>query len=175
MRAAHKPVQRTVRIPMRADLVDEISVLEQQARRERDIDARENRDPVAPRLAERIRELDDQLAASEVAFTFRGIGRRAYQALIAAHPPTDEQQASARDAGVVLSYNPDTFPPALLAAACILPEGATLADMTDIWETWSEGQASQLWTAVLTANMGSADVGPKSLIASEILAGSAKS
>ena len=175
MRAAHKAVQRTVRIPMRADLVDEISVLEQQARRERDLDERENRDPVAPRLAERIRELDDELAASEVAFTFRGIGRRAYQGLIAAHPPTDEQQATARDGGLVLSYNPDTFPPALLAAACISPQGATLADMTDIWETWSEGQASQLWTAVLTANMGSADVGPKSLIASEILAGSAKS
>lgn len=160
---------------MRADLLEQIQGLEQRASREKVIDARENRDAVAPGLAEQIQLLEDELAASEVTFTFRALGRRAYAKLLAEHPPTDEQKADAEENNLRVSYNNDTFPPALLAAACITPEHTTVEDMTDVWENWSEGQVAPLWAACLTANMAGADVGPKSLIASEILGGSAKS
>jgi hypothetical protein len=173
--SSHKPVRQSVRIPMRADLLDRITSLEQQAARERAVDKRENRDALAPAIAEQIRELEDQVAASEVEFTFEGIGRRAYAKLVADNPPTAEQKAEAEADERSVSYNPDTFPPRLLAASCVAPEGASIEGMTDVWENWSEGQAAQLWTTCLTANLGGVGVGPKSQIASAILDGSAKS
>lgn len=173
VRKAHRPVRHTVRIPMRADLVDEIKDLERQAKREKAIDERENRDPVAPGIAERIQELEDELAESEVAFTFQSIGQRATAKLLGDNPPTDQQKADAEDNGVVLAFNTDTYPPQLLAATCI-SHSSTVEDWSDIWETWSTGQVSQLWAACLATNQGSADAGPKSLIASEILAASGK-
>lgn len=172
--ASHRQVQRTVRIPMRADLVDEISTLEARMMRERQIDLRENRDPVAPQLAAQIREMEDELAASEVAFTFRSIGRRPHAKLVADNPPTDEQKKEAVAGDYVLNYNPDAFPPALLAASCVTPTGS-VEHWAAIWESWSDGQVSQLWQACMATQAGAADVGPKSLIASEILGGSAKS
>src|SRR5438105_4109088 len=114
--ATHRHVQQTVRVPMRADLLDEISTLEDEAQRERVVDQRENRDPVAPKLAQRIEELQADVAASAVAFTFQAVGRRAYAKLLTEHPPTDEQKQDAESKQIGLSYNPDTFPPALLAA-----------------------------------------------------------
>lgn len=173
--ASHKPIRQSVRIPMRADLLDRIATLEQRAVHEREIDRRENRDAVAPGIAEEIRQVEADVLASEVEFTFESMGRRAYAKLIADNPPTAEQTARAEADGGTLSYNPDTFPPRLLAASCVAPEGATVQGMTDVWENWSEGQAAQLWTACLTANLGGVGVGPKSLIASAILDGSAKS
>jgi hypothetical protein len=175
VREAHKHLRQTVRIPMRADLLDEISSLEARAEHEREIDKRENRDPVAPGLAEQIQGLEQELTDSEVTFKFQALGRRAYAKLVAEHPPTDEQKAAAVEAGNRSLYNNDTFPPALLAAACIEPADTTYDDMLDVWENWSEGQVAPLWSACLTANMAAADVGPKSQIASAILNGSAKS
>lgn len=173
LRAQHKPVQATVRVPMRADLIDEIAQLEERIGRERKADEWENRDPVAPQLAARIRELEDELAASEVVFTFRAIGRRDYAKLITDNPPTDEQKAEAESAGFVLPFNPDTFYPALMHAMCVSPV-STLEDWLDVWDNWSDGQVAQLRQACLNTQQGSVDVGPKSVIASAILDGSAK-
>lgn len=174
LRATHKPVQNTVRVPMRADLADEIGRLEDQIGREQRVDERENRDAVAPQLAKQVRELEDELAASEVEFVFRAIGRRDYAKLLTDNPPNDEQKAEAEAGGFMLAFNPDTFPPALMAAMCVTP-ASTLEDWADIWENWSDGQTQQLWQTCLKTQQGSVDVGPKSLIASAILDASAKS
>jgi hypothetical protein len=157
---------------MRADLLDEIELLEKQARDERENDKRENRDPVAPQIAAKIQALEEELAASEVAFTFQAIGGRPLAKLIADNPPTDEQKASAEEQGMRAVRNDETFQPALLQASCVAPEGSTVEDWTAICDTWSLGQFTPLWEACLVANFGAADVGPKSLIASEILRGS---
>lgn len=174
VRAQHRHRQQTVRVPMRADLLDEIETLEAQAEREREVDKRENRDPVAPQIATRIQELEAELADSEVVFTFQAIGKRALNKMVADHPPTDEQKADAEQTGMVAVRNEETFQPALLQASCIAPEGSTAEDWADICENWSLGQFTPLWQACLLATFGGADVGPKSLIASEILHGSAK-
>lgn len=42
-------------------------------------------------------------------------------ALVAAHPPSEEQRAKAKEKGGDAAWNPDTFAPALLAA-CVAPE-----------------------------------------------------
>lgn len=171
----HQHIRQSVRIPMRADLVDELARLEVLAAREQATDRVENRDPVAPGIATQIRELEAQMIASEVQFTFQALGRRDYAKLLADNPPTDEQKREADEDDRTLQWNPDTFPPQLLAASCIAPAGATVERFTDIWENWSEGQVSQLWNTCLTTNMAGAGAGPKSQIASAILNGSVKS
>lgn len=173
--ATHTQMRQTVRVPLRSDLADRIEQLEEQARREHKIDERENRDPLAPKLAEQIQQLEAELAESEREFVFEAIGRRPYLKLIADHPPTDEQKADAEESGAIAQYDAETFSPALLAASCVEPPGATLETMTRIWNEWSAGQVSRLWSTCLAANLGSADAGPKSVIASEILHGSSKS
>lgn len=170
----HRPVHQSVRVPMRGDLLAEIGRLEAEAQQAAAIDQVENRDPVAPALAERILQLQDELRASEVEFVFHGIGRKAKAELEREHPPTPEQQTKAEEDGLKLLWNGDTFPPALLAASCVAPEGFDLEAATEVWDEWSEGQAKPLWQACLVANVAGSDVGPKSPIASAILHGSAK-
>lgn len=174
-RESHRQLELPVRVPMRADLFAEITALEVQAKREREIDERENREPVAPGIAHRIMGLEEELRDSEVEFRFRALGRRRYNELLADHPPTDKQKQEAADADAVLAYNPDTFPPLLLAASCVEPTDMDVDDWSDIWENWSEGQVGPLWRTCLAANMGGTDAGPKSQIASAILNASAKS
>ena len=168
------PPEVSVSICVRGDLVAEHDRLDGELRRVRDEDDSENRLPRAPQVAQKIRDLEDQIRDAEVEFTFRGVGRRVLTDLETAHPATAEQQDAQED-GSKLSWNPQTYPPALVAASCVTPAGITPARAEHAFETWSAGQWSKLWRACLAANFGSADPGPKSVLASVILAGSAQS
>lgn len=170
----HRRPLHTVRIPMRADLPDQIGRLELEARREKAVDDRENREPVAPGIARQIQDLEAELAASEEAFTFEALSRGTARELVAEHPATEDQQKEAAAEGRRLQWNPDTYPPALIAASCITPR-LTVEDAVEIWDGWSDGQVAQLWSGCLSVNAGTVDVGPKSQIASDILTGSAPS
>jgi hypothetical protein len=69
-------------------------------------------------------ELDKLLATRDEAvttFVFMSIPAHAYEALVAAHPPTPEQRARAVRDGVTRLWNHETFNPALLAATCASP------------------------------------------------------
>lgn len=175
VRTQHRPALQTARVPMRGDLLDEIEALELQARAAAIADEKLNRDPEAPAIAERIQELEVELEESVVEFKFRAVGRRLEADLLAQHPPTDAGRAKAEAEGVTAQWNQDTYPPALMAAACVEPPDATVEDFAHLWENWSKGQLTPLWAACLKANMGAADAGPKSAIASAILSGSARS
>lgn len=71
----------------------------------------------------------DQLEQAQVAldaatiwFTFQSLGVRAFEALVAEHPPTAEQIAAAAEAGAPRpDWNDQTFGGALIAASCISP------------------------------------------------------
>lgn len=119
--------------------------------------------------AQRIQDLEADCDHAAVTFRFRGLGRRAHSDLVAEHPPTQEQQADATDAGIRYLWNLDTFPAALVAASCFEPAGITPAAASRIAEEWSDGQWQLLWRACITANEGTADPGPKSVIASAVL------
>lgn len=171
--AQHEPTQKSVRVPMRASLLDEISKLEAEAERQQQLDKMSNEPDAAPAVAQRIQELEAELAASEVEFVFRAVGKRPLQQLIAEHPPTDDQIREAEQNGMRAVRNEDTFQPALLHASCISPADSTLEGWQTICERWSDGQFAALWQACLLANFGGGESGPKSLIASGILHGSA--
>lgn len=123
--------------------------------------------------ARKAAERAEQAAAPATAlFVFQAIGRPRFEALIREHPPTQQQadrhaellKANGRP-WEMLGYNPDTFPPALIAAACrapkLSPSEAHLIwygqdgsddDGTEEIPPWSDGECGALFDAALAAN-----------------------
>lgn len=159
---AWQPTLVRTSICLDSRVVLEIDRLTEQLAREKTLDEQNNRTPVAPGIAARIVELREQAKASEHEFVFASLGRRAYSDLIRAHPASDEQQ---KLADAALAWNTDTFPPALLAAACVEPTGTDEAWWTRKYSQWGTGQISRLWGACMAAQGGVVDV-PKAIEAS---------
>lgn len=89
---------------------------------------------------------------ASVTLRFRSIGRKAYDALVEAHPISDETKAKAESDGQpVPPYEPDTFAPALVAASCVEPE-MTLDQVLEIWDAWNLAELLDLWAAALEVN-----------------------
>lgn len=168
LKAKRTNTRVSVRIPWDGAAADEAARLAAELPRVQDDDARHNRDPQAPEVARRIDELERRARESEVVFSFEGIGRAAYQRMIEAHPATPEQEETA---GQKLSFNSDTFPPALMAASCVEPAElrGDLDEWTEIHDEWSTGLVACLWNAALQAN-ARVNEAPKSRLASTILA-----
>lgn len=170
-----KPTKARAVICLDSDLVLEIARLTEEMDREHGIDQGTNRTAVAPGIAERILELRALAKESEVEFVFASIGRLAYSDLMRRHPATAEQQAEAAAAEIgKLAYNPDTFQPALFAAACESPTGTTPAWWVRKFDEWGLGQIQRLWRACLAAQMGVTEL-PKAEDAFELMGGSAPS
>lgn len=87
------------------------------------------------------------LDAETVELRFRSIGRKRYEELVRAHPPTDEQKTENADA----PYDIETFSAALIAASCIEPV-MTEAEVSELSETWNVAEFMQLWVAALEVN-----------------------
>jgi len=162
---------RSVRMTLRGDLLDEVALLEEQMRREAEIDERENRTPVAPGIARKIQELEAEARKSEVLFKFEGRGSGEYALMQAQHPATPEvKKRLGIAADAELEFSPETFPPALMAASCLEPAelAGNVEEWTEIHQTWSNGQVMRLWATCMAANAMVSD-SPKSDRASEIL------
>lgn len=168
IKAKHSNARQSVTLCVRGDLVDEIARLEEQMRREDEADQGLNRTAVAPQIARQIQALEEEAREAEAVFTFQGLGQGRFAKLQAQHPATDEnRKALGTDE---LEWNPETFPPALLAASCIAPAelAGNVEEWTEIHQTWSNGQVLRLWAACMAANAMGADT-PKSRSASELL------
>ena len=88
-----------------------------------------------------------------VAVKFRSIGRHAYDDLIRQHPPSEEQQAEAKTAGVELNFNPETFRPALVAVSMEEPKMA-LEDVAAMWDSpdWNAAELTALFNGAVEVN-----------------------
>lgn len=104
----------------------------------------------------------EAVAAATRVFEFVAIGRPQVERMMKDHRPTREQLDDHREALRIegrsvtsdpLRYNEDTFPPALISAACSSPQ-ITLEQATKIWdsERWSRGELAQLFLAAWTVN-----------------------
>lgn len=152
----YQPTRTRATICLDSALVMEIGRLEDQIRDLQQKNDGSAADPLGP-LAERVLELREQAKAAEVEFVFHSIGRLAFRDMIREHEPTPEQQkAVGKD--VRLLYNPDTFMPALFAAACESVRGGTPAWWTRKCAEWGDGQVERLWHACLAAQQGVNDV-----------------
>jgi len=148
----------SVRVTQRADLLAEHVRLQAAHKRATRGDLSENRLPEAPGIVDELRAVEAAIAASEFEFTFEALGRQEYLQLLAAHPPRHEDRTER------LSFNGETFPPALVAASAVEP-AISEAQAAQLVERLSDAQFSKLWNAALTVNIGD-DSAPKSVLRS---------
>jgi hypothetical protein len=104
--------------------------------------------------------LDDALKdCPTVTFHLRALSAMQIQVLQTDHPPTKEQVAAAKKSDPDAEppdHNPETFPPAMLRAACVKIEWSdgtvnkdlSLEDAADFYETSSFGDQQAIMTAI---------------------------
>ena len=115
----------------------------------------------AAELAQRVRDLEDEIDASTRTIKFRALSRRRWRTLLAEHHPLKVHKADGLD------FNPETFPVAAIAACAVEPsltqeQAERLADALPL------GEFEKLWQSVLSVNLGVTDT-PKSVLATAIL------
>lgn len=123
-------------------------------------------DSQGPEIARQLAELEAEIEQFYVPFKVRSISRKAWADLLAKHPPTREQvRAESR-----LTFNPETFPAAAIAATLVSPE-MTL-DQVKVLENGVDGkggltdaQFNTLFNAAVEVNQ-SGLTAPKSVAAS---------
>lgn len=160
LRSAKKPTTKSVTIvldPALAEAFDEARNRYELAR---------IRFEAAQGNAERADELDEAKSAYDAAtaaaresatvFVFRNIGRRAWDELVGEHLPIEEQQKKHRRANPgagKLTWNPETFPPAAVAA-CLVDPALSAADVAELWddENWNDGELMDLFLAAVSVN-----------------------
>jgi hypothetical protein len=172
LRSRKQKVSRDVWVPYDSNDADEIQRLEgeladaQERTRDnpRDTDAQ---DKVAALKAE-LEDLREELKPNCAHFVVRSLGRKEYDDLQDAYPPTKEQVSDGKKQGVgVPAFNPDTFPPAILGASLALvveeagEDGAgqvevpfTEEQAIELWnsEEWNQAEIMGLFTVCLEVN-----------------------
>ncbi len=96
---------------------------------------------------------DGNGGTNEVTLKYQAIGMRAYDRLVAKHPPKPEQRAEGS------SFDIDSFAPALIAACSVEPE-ITPTEAKQIWESedWSRGDVMVLFRNAVELNNRGLDV-----------------
>jgi len=84
---------------------------------------------------------------------FRALGAKAYDDLLAEHPPTKKDK---EDGGV---WNGDTFPPALIAASSMDPK-ISVEEATEVWTSpdWSRGELYDMFSRLVRLNQEGLDI-----------------
>jgi hypothetical protein len=97
---------------------------------------------------------DGENNAVQRRMVYRALPSKVYDDLVAAHPPTPRQLSDANGSGV--SYNLDTFAPALIAACSYEPKlSYEQAEQLYHAPEWSGGEISTLfWNAQRVCNSG---------------------
>ena len=96
---------------------------------------------------------DGDGGSNEVTLKYQAIGMRAYDRLVAKHPPKPEQRAEGA------SFDIDSFAPALIAACSVDPE-ITPSEAKQIWdsEDWSRGDVMVLFRNAVELNNRGLDI-----------------
>jgi hypothetical protein len=155
-----KPLKKTVVVVLDPDLAETY----EEARRERDVaHARVQVASNNPEAHAALLDADQALAVLReqleeedaiATFTFRGIGRAAYEGMVDRHRPTPEQRTQAKANGMgELAWNPETLPPALVAA-CLIESALTEAEVAQLWSSpdWNQAELGVLLNAAIEVN-----------------------
>lgn len=96
---------------------------------------------------------DGNGGTNEVTLQYQAIGMRAYDKLVAKHPPKPDQRAEGS------SFDIDTFAPALIAACSVDPE-ISPTEAKGIWdsEDWSRGDVMVLFRNAVELNNRGLDI-----------------
>ncbi len=96
-----------------------------------------------PRIQAELDQCESRLKESELKFTFRQLPRLEAEELADQHPATEDD----------MPWNPDTYPQALIAAACISvtglysADGVTVEEVNGLWERLGQKQTDDLFRA----------------------------
>lgn len=140
--AAHTNTRAVATVQLNTGAVAEIEqLLERHARlREHDATGLVYNQPEMTRIGDQVRALMAEIEDTELTVVFEALGRSRLNALRAEHP-APKDQAEDELYGANPGFNVETFPPALLAAACVEP--ADLAGNEAAWatihDTWNPG------------------------------------
>lgn len=155
-------------------LIERHAALDYELQRVVQEDTMHNRKPQAPALAQQVADLEAEIADSALTFKFGALSYRQWADILAAHPPTkaqlrdtSERSGSSWVSRPVLDHNPDTFPPALVAACAIEPE-MTVDQVKELADELGPDQFELLYNACKEVNRGGETL-PKSLAAGVIL------
>jgi hypothetical protein len=145
---AREPIRATVTVVLEEDLKGEVARADMEltaarARAERDSGTDAPTEAVTE-LEAKVAQLRARLEDNTIKLTFQGLPRDVYEALMADHPPTPDQEGK----GEV--WNTDTFPPALVAACSV--DGMSLEDAQELMRGWNQSEAASLFQAASFVN-----------------------
>lgn len=148
-----KAVTKTVAIQVDGEVANSIAALRALLTAARDSDRISNDTDKAPAIQKQIDKMVETSQDTLVVFTFKSVGRFEYDKLVAAHPPTKEQKADGAE------FNADTFPPALLSAACSDPE-ISLEEATEMFDDpdWNNAELRALFFGALEVNTETGEI-----------------
>lgn len=157
LKSQKKAERRSVVIPLDGDLADRYTTQKFEVERLRlRAEARPDEPEIHQRLDEQERKLEGlraELDENSVEFIFKSIGRQRFEDLILSNPPTSDQRKDAKKRGDELNFNPDTFPPSLIARSIVSPEMDEAA-VKEMWvsDEWSSSECQALFMTALEAN-----------------------
>lgn len=86
---------------------------------------------------------------------FRSVGRKRWEALVRAYPPTQEQIDDAKEEKKpVPLWDEDAFPAAAVHASIAEPE-LTLEQVQELWDEWNSGETTRLFMLAYALNNNS--------------------
>ena len=158
IKALKKPNEVSVEIILDPELTRALAELERRLAIAERRDQKENRNPEAPTLRKEIEALKENIEDSKVEFVFKDPGRKAFEELVDACPPSADDKKEAKELGLNSpSWNPETFVPGLIALASHDPE-ITLEEAQDLYDTWGRGDVEALFNTALQACLEQASV-----------------
>ncbi|MET9479881.1 hypothetical protein [Streptomyces sp. NPDC006638] len=156
-----KPRQKSVFICLAGDDLAELDKLERQL-----ADLAEGWKPdslgaanPAEKINKQIQAVRTRMKKGETEFRFQALGDKAWSDLVAAHPSAKEHE----------TWDPDTFPKALVSTCCVDPV-MTPEQAAELFEVLNEGQREEITQAAYDVNAQVTTV-PFSFSASAMLAG----
>ena len=163
--SGHKPRQVTVRLCPDVQLADELAQARQTLQEFRKASSTLDETAIQEAL-QKVEDLQATVDEVTVEFVLQGIPRAKWRTLQDQHQPSKKQREQFLQQGVILDHDPDTFPPAAIAASLVSPvedtPEATLQQIQKLWDEWHYGEAERLWRACLEANLGVASVPKRS-------------
>ena len=135
IKAVKKPATRTVYLVMDPDSGPRLEELEREAAKK----VARNQDTAG--LDKEIKALRARVEEATVGFTFRALSRLEFEKLREAHPSDDKTE----------QFDSETFGPALIAACSVEPV-LTDGDAQELWDTWGNAEAIQLFAAAWAVN-----------------------
>ncbi len=148
-------VTKKVPIQIDGEIAAEILELRAKITLAEQFDSKRNKPETALKLKKKLEELIERSRDTEITFIFKSLGRIVYDDLVELpeHQPSDEQKKEGAQ------FNPDTFPPALVAAAAVDPE-ISIEEAVEIFgdSEWNGAELQKLFFAALEVNTETGDI-----------------